>query len=411
LKDFKKKHGHCRVPQDFADDPVLGGWVTSQRTKKTTMPAEKRALLDGIGFDWDPHETKWISMYQRLESFKRKHGNCEISETVDKELNQWARKQRANQSKGGLREDREAKLNLLEFRWTKKQNEPLSEESARKWQENYDKLVAFKTVHGHCSVPWRHKEEPQLGWFVYDQRRFKRGLTDGQIALLDEIGFQWDPRNLRSSQSQDVTLSENAQLKSLPQDNRMVEEMKNGASDEEQQIVKKGAPINTIKANAEKSPRNKSGRDVWKLPSAPIPEPRIVNDRAINEGTLLLVTDGSETRTPQRTGNIAARDVVGELANKKEAEDSQAETTEGQESGNGDHLDAGGYFVPRHVYENDIAELERKCGKYKRKTLRHKETIRKLEREVKRLRVELHRAHLGSQLRAPGEVDVNTVTF
>jgi hypothetical protein len=191
----------------------------------------------------------------------------------------------------------------------------------------------------------------------------------------------------------------------------MVEEMKNGASDEEQQIVKKGAPINTIKANAEKSPRNKSGRDVWKLPSAPIPEPRIVNDRAINEGTLLLVTDGSETRTPQRTGNIAARDVVGELANKKEAEDSQAETTEGQESGNGDHLDAGGYFVPRHVYENDIAELERKCGKYKRKTLRHKETIRKLEREVKRLRVELHRAHLGSQLRAPGEVDVNTVTF
>ena len=31
LRQFVKKHGHARVPQEFADDPVLGKWVSRQR--------------------------------------------------------------------------------------------------------------------------------------------------------------------------------------------------------------------------------------------------------------------------------------------------------------------------------------------------------------------------------------------
>jgi hypothetical protein len=178
----------------------------------------------------------------------------------------------------------------------------------------------------------------------------------------------------------------------------MAEKMKNGASDEE-------PPINTTKANAEGSPGNMSGRDVWNPP--PVPEPRTVNDCAANEGALLHVTDGSETKTPRRTVDVATHD-VDDLVGQKE----ETETSADQESGNGDHLDAGGESVPRHVYESDLGELERKYGKYKRKTIRLTDTISSLEREVKRLRVELHRAHLGSQLRVPDEVvDENTVTF
>jgi hypothetical protein len=35
------------------------------------MPAVKRELLDGIGFDWNPHETKWNDMYARLAAHKK----------------------------------------------------------------------------------------------------------------------------------------------------------------------------------------------------------------------------------------------------------------------------------------------------------------------------------------------------
>ncbi len=67
LRRFVKKHGHARVPREFADDPALGTWVFNQRQayaaelerkagreprRNTRITAARIKKLQRIGFEW-----------------------------------------------------------------------------------------------------------------------------------------------------------------------------------------------------------------------------------------------------------------------------------------------------------------------------------------------------------------------
>ncbi|MCH7599053.1 MAG: Helicase associated domain protein, partial [Myxococcales bacterium] len=54
LKMFREREGHCRVSQSFQSEGgyPLGVWVSTQRRNCEKMSAERRALLDELGFDW-----------------------------------------------------------------------------------------------------------------------------------------------------------------------------------------------------------------------------------------------------------------------------------------------------------------------------------------------------------------------
>jgi Helicase associated domain len=55
LLKFKRRQGHCRVPSIHREgDLKLGLWATTQRRKRKTMLAERRARLNKIGFVWNP---------------------------------------------------------------------------------------------------------------------------------------------------------------------------------------------------------------------------------------------------------------------------------------------------------------------------------------------------------------------
>jgi superfamily II DNA or RNA helicase len=55
LTDFKKAHGHCRVPQNWREDRRLGKWVNTQRThfKRGNVKPHRQRLLDELGFVWN----------------------------------------------------------------------------------------------------------------------------------------------------------------------------------------------------------------------------------------------------------------------------------------------------------------------------------------------------------------------
>eukprot|EP00551_Chaetoceros_affinis_P008323 CAMPEP_0203669104 /NCGR_PEP_ID=MMETSP0090-20130426/5561_1 /ASSEMBLY_ACC=CAM_ASM_001088 /TAXON_ID=426623 /ORGANISM="Chaetoceros affinis, Strain CCMP159" /LENGTH=377 /DNA_ID=CAMNT_0050533705 /DNA_START=83 /DNA_END=1213 /DNA_ORIENTATION=- len=60
LADFKESHGHCVVPQAYAQNRALGKWVSKQREqyklllcgKTSFMTKERIAQLNDIGFSW-----------------------------------------------------------------------------------------------------------------------------------------------------------------------------------------------------------------------------------------------------------------------------------------------------------------------------------------------------------------------
>ena len=52
LYGCKKRHGHCKVPQNWPEDKRLGKWVNAQRTHATrgTLKSDRRRQLDEIDF-------------------------------------------------------------------------------------------------------------------------------------------------------------------------------------------------------------------------------------------------------------------------------------------------------------------------------------------------------------------------
>ena len=131
LKEFKKIHGHCNVPNRYPENPALGGWCRTQRKryKKNLISGDKIKLLEEIGFIWD------ILTYQ--------------------------------------------------------------------WNKNYDALVCFKSIHGHCNVPYNYSENRVLAkWCDTQRQAFKNNkLAQDKIKQLDDLGFSWSLRKVEGQRT------------------------------------------------------------------------------------------------------------------------------------------------------------------------------------------------------------------
>jgi hypothetical protein len=74
--------------------------------------------------------------------------------------------------------------------------DPESSVNQRQWNEMFDKLVHFKTMHGHCKVPQGKKTlecDRVLSMWVGTQRAFNRKetLNPQRCGRLKSIGFDW----------------------------------------------------------------------------------------------------------------------------------------------------------------------------------------------------------------------------
>jgi hypothetical protein len=53
LLTFKRREGHCRVPQPHVEGEYrLGQWVSAQRRNRNVMSVERMGRLNKIGFVW-----------------------------------------------------------------------------------------------------------------------------------------------------------------------------------------------------------------------------------------------------------------------------------------------------------------------------------------------------------------------
>ena len=197
LKAYAKEHGNPHVPKLHANTK-LAGWVWTQRIRRKKdykealkLTKEQVALLDTLGFAWNPREERWASRLEKLKLFKEQHGHCEVGLVADgdKDLFSWVSQQRSKLASGKLESERKAQLDAIGFPW-------VSEISANKWTEMYERLKIHHAQHGNADVPHRWKADPKLAAWVSDQRqRRKKGLTtDAQVRRLDELKFTWQHR-------------------------------------------------------------------------------------------------------------------------------------------------------------------------------------------------------------------------
>ena len=110
LEAFRKEHGHCNLPVNYAPNPRLGRWVAMQRYRRRVgeLGKECAARLDRLGFTWAPTDQVWGRMLRKLAEYKKKFGNCDVPSVwePDPHLANWVANQRHRRKTGALSGDR-----------------------------------------------------------------------------------------------------------------------------------------------------------------------------------------------------------------------------------------------------------------------------------------------------------------
>jgi len=95
LKKFQEQFGHTSVKKE--DDGPLFQWIVTQRSyfAKDGLVAERKALLDELGFVYNRNEAKWRRRFEELRNYHSKHDSWIVNGSDDAQLAQWSYKQRA----------------------------------------------------------------------------------------------------------------------------------------------------------------------------------------------------------------------------------------------------------------------------------------------------------------------------
>jgi hypothetical protein len=58
LKEYKKNHGNCNVPQRWEENKQLANWVGTQRKSHLNNKLDNDHIkrLEDIGFEWNIHK-------------------------------------------------------------------------------------------------------------------------------------------------------------------------------------------------------------------------------------------------------------------------------------------------------------------------------------------------------------------
>jgi superfamily II DNA or RNA helicase len=188
LVEFKLREGHCNVPIGYPKNPQLAGWLRHQREfkRRGTLSSDRIRRLDGLGIAWDPYDAAWEDMFRQLETFKAREGHCNVSQPSP--LHIWLNNQRRLRRGGKLSAERTSRLERIGVTWELRE---------AFWEEMVQALVAFRQMHGHCNVPARYPENPQLGtWLdVVRQSRKEGTLSPDRIARLEALGVAWNMRD------------------------------------------------------------------------------------------------------------------------------------------------------------------------------------------------------------------------
>jgi hypothetical protein len=199
LVAYKKEHGHCNIPRNYNDGrkPHLGMWANTQRTTyfNESLSQERVKQLESVGFEWNPRKMGWTETFDRLVTYKKESGHCNVpvnyNDGRNPHLGVWVSNQRTMYLNGSLSRERVKQLESIEFEWNL-QN--------MGWTETLERLVAYKKESGHCNVPTDYNDgrNPHLGMWAGSQRTkyFNGSLSQERVKQLESVGFKWNPRKM-----------------------------------------------------------------------------------------------------------------------------------------------------------------------------------------------------------------------
>ncbi|HRJ08818.1 MAG TPA: helicase associated domain-containing protein [Prosthecobacter sp.] len=206
LIEFRKRFGHCRVPQNWKENNSLAHWVKTQRMDyaKGELERDRIALLEKIGFEWKVGLGTWDERFAELCAFKQRFGHTRVKVKWAENplLGAWVVSQRYKHRRKELGEEYVQRLNAIGFDWdgriAARPVEKAPSDPDKNWREIFERFKAYATANGADVVTVVDEETKKLNrWMLYQRQAKKRGeLSEARINALNEIGFLWQ-RNAR----------------------------------------------------------------------------------------------------------------------------------------------------------------------------------------------------------------------
>lgn len=208
LVAFKERFGHTDVPPDWKEDPRFAEWVAKQREglSRPPMPRDRSKRLRRLGLqpvERPPAITKrWLDSLKALrEHLREDHGTDKLvpEKELDKVCRGFVANQRRRRRAGRLSEEEIRLLDEIGMDWNPPRQAlpPQGPKPITKfWFQRYGELKALVAKHGIGVLIESRKAPEYLQLFARDQRALRRRgkLLEEKIRLLDEIGFDWNPR-------------------------------------------------------------------------------------------------------------------------------------------------------------------------------------------------------------------------
>lgn len=209
-QEYAREYGNLDVPKRYVtkEGYSLGAWIHTQRQVKSgkiagILSSSQIEMLEAIGMRWESiRDINWEKNYAAAKAYFEEYGNLLVS-VGDKKyqgvfLGRWIGQLRFYRKSGiqcnYLTEERIELLNALGMVW---------DVPDYLWEQNYRAAVQFYQEHGHLDVPVKYVDEHgiRLGNWLNSLRGCKKGqnkragLTEDQIARLNELGMSWDGKH------------------------------------------------------------------------------------------------------------------------------------------------------------------------------------------------------------------------
>jgi hypothetical protein len=174
----------------MAYNKELAEWARKQRISRGRgLTDEKRAALDAIGFCWDNKEAEWEQNFQHLKEYKEQYG------TLDN-LSETTHKRLNNWCTYQRRQNRLGRL--TDEQRAKLDSIDFEYECNDQgdnwlWYTSYKELVEYHKQHGHSMVPRYDNdgnEIPLARWIIHQRESYKDSrMPDNRKRLLESLGI------------------------------------------------------------------------------------------------------------------------------------------------------------------------------------------------------------------------------
>lgn len=178
-KAYYEEYGNVDIPYEYTVNGYrLGGWISEQRKsyRLGRLPQDRIDALNALHIKWQYKEEQWLCLYEQTKESLRVLQGRALSASRSKEerkLFYWLNDQTELYRKGRLSPE---KRTLLEAIGVKQENK-----LDLRFEQMYEKLAAFKALHGHCVVPLKEGREDATPLGLWTQR-MRQQLSSGQLS-------------------------------------------------------------------------------------------------------------------------------------------------------------------------------------------------------------------------------------